>query len=214
MSDPEIHFIQNNGKLAFQVKLRKLELAFDHELTVMWKHVGHVHFHVIPKPNQEEGLVLNLDDNWPFKAANKEDLAKIADKMKTTIGAWSLEVFMWNFHTTWCDKQHHCVTIHVLVKQDNLAFFEVFVFAFCDSSQSTLSCRARRTTQRVYTKSGCRSPNSTQAFKPASSPSFSSTVYFSSSFARTPGRFLTLFLHDRYVLLMRAPTATRMVLKN
>ncbi|KAF8817613.1 HIT-like protein [Phlegmacium glaucopus] len=64
----EFNVLQNNGKLAFQ-------------------HVGHVHFHVIPKPNAEEGLVLKLDENWPFKAADKEVLAKTAAKMKARIVA-------------------------------------------------------------------------------------------------------------------------------
>ena len=68
--------------------------------------------------------------------------------------------------------------------------------------------------QSVYIKSGCRSPNSIQAFNPPSSP-LSVVTYFSSSFARTPGRFLTLFLHDKYVILTRQPTTIRMeLLKN
>jgi hypothetical protein len=53
--------------------------------------------------------------------------------------------------------------------------------------------------QSVYTKSGCRSPNSILAFNfPSSSPCcLLATIYFSSSFARSPGRFfkLTLFLN-------------------
>ncbi|KAF8159943.1 HIT-like domain-containing protein [Crassisporium funariophilum] len=54
--------LQNNGKLAFQ-------------------HVGHVHFHVIPKPNETEGIVFT-PEAWPMKAADKEDLAKTAERMR------------------------------------------------------------------------------------------------------------------------------------
>ena len=69
--------------------------------------------------------------------------------------------------------------------------------------------------QSLYTKSGCRSPNSIQAFKfPSPSPSLLATtgIYFASSFARSSGRFLTLFLNDRYATLRRAITTRRMEL--
>ncbi|EDR02864.1 uncharacterized protein LACBIDRAFT_191650 [Laccaria bicolor S238N-H82] len=62
----QYNVMQNNGKLAFQ-------------------HIDHVHFHVIPKPNEREGLVLNLDDNWPMRRAAQEDLAKTLEKMKGRI---------------------------------------------------------------------------------------------------------------------------------
>jgi hypothetical protein len=40
----------------------------------------------------------------------------------------------------------------------------------------------------------------------------SGAAYFSSSFARTPGRFFTSFLHDKYAVFMREPTVTMMEL--
>ena len=72
--------------------------------------------------------------------------------------------------------------------------------------------------QSVYTKSGCRSPNSIQALNPPSPPSSvsllaaASAAYFWSSFVRTPGRFLTLFLHDKYAMFMGEPTNKMIVL--
>ncbi|KIK69874.1 hypothetical protein GYMLUDRAFT_67133 [Collybiopsis luxurians FD-317 M1] len=51
--------LQNNGALAHQV-------------------VPHVHFHVIPKPNEEEGLIVG----WPTKDTGKEELQKIYEELK------------------------------------------------------------------------------------------------------------------------------------
>ncbi|KAG6379414.1 HIT domain-containing protein [Boletus reticuloceps] len=48
------HLVQNNGRIAHQ-------------------QVDHVHFHVIPKPNETEGLVLN-ESCWPAKTASMEEL--------------------------------------------------------------------------------------------------------------------------------------------
>ncbi|KAF7320076.1 hypothetical protein MKEN_00791900 [Mycena kentingensis (nom. inval.)] len=59
----DYNILQNNGKSAFQ-------------------HVPHVHFHVVPKPNATEGLILTLDDNWPQRKATNEELAATAEKMK------------------------------------------------------------------------------------------------------------------------------------
>jgi diadenosine tetraphosphate (Ap4A) HIT family hydrolase len=44
------------------------------------KHVGHVHFHVIPKPtaSDEEGLVIG----WPQQQVSKEELAKVFEDIK------------------------------------------------------------------------------------------------------------------------------------
>jgi len=52
---------QNNGVLAFQ-------------------HVLHVHFHVIPKPNADEGLKLSLE-SWPRHERKDEELAKTLEKI-------------------------------------------------------------------------------------------------------------------------------------
>ncbi|KAJ2076894.1 Adenosine 5'-monophosphoramidase [Coemansia sp. RSA 988] len=51
--------LQNNGSLAHQ-------------------EVPHVHFHVIPKPNAEEGLTIG----WPSKEADLEKLKKFAGGLK------------------------------------------------------------------------------------------------------------------------------------
>ncbi|PIA12827.1 HIT-like protein [Coemansia reversa NRRL 1564] len=53
------NILQNNGRLAHQ-------------------EVPHVHFHVIPKPNVEEGLTIG----WPAKKADIEKLKDLAEKLK------------------------------------------------------------------------------------------------------------------------------------
>ncbi|KAJ1962988.1 Adenosine 5'-monophosphoramidase [Dipsacomyces acuminosporus] len=53
------NILQNNGKLAHQ-------------------EVPHVHFHVIPKPNASEGLVIE----WPAKKADVSKLKDLASKLK------------------------------------------------------------------------------------------------------------------------------------
>ncbi|OBZ75062.1 Hit family protein 1 [Grifola frondosa] len=50
----DYNILQNNGKIAFQ-------------------HVFHVHFHVIPKRNEEEGLGIG---GWPRVERPREDLEK------------------------------------------------------------------------------------------------------------------------------------------
>ncbi|ESK90606.1 hit domain protein [Moniliophthora roreri MCA 2997] len=57
------NIVQNNGKLAFQ-------------------HIPHVHFHVIPKPNETEGLVLTVGQNWPQKKVDNDVLAVTCEKIK------------------------------------------------------------------------------------------------------------------------------------
>lgn len=51
-------------------------------ISTPFQHVDHVHFHVVPKPNEKEGLILTLDDNWPQRKAEKEELAATLEKMK------------------------------------------------------------------------------------------------------------------------------------
>ncbi|KAG8624930.1 hypothetical protein KVT40_006681 [Elsinoe batatas] len=53
------NILQNNGRLAHQ-------------------QVDHVHFHFIPKPNEEEGLGVG----WPMQEADKGRLAKLAEELK------------------------------------------------------------------------------------------------------------------------------------
>ncbi|KAF8195001.1 HIT-like domain-containing protein [Pholiota molesta] len=62
----QFNVIQNNGELAFQ-------------------HVGHVHFHIVPKPSATEGLIITLEDNWPVRAVSKEKLAETGEKMKARL---------------------------------------------------------------------------------------------------------------------------------
>ncbi|KAJ2818684.1 Adenosine 5'-monophosphoramidase [Coemansia erecta] len=53
------NILQNNGKLAHQ-------------------EVPHVHFHVIPKPNEQEGLTIS----WPTQQADPAKLKELANKLK------------------------------------------------------------------------------------------------------------------------------------
>ena len=54
------NILQNNGRPAHQV-------------------VDHVHFHMIPKPNPDEGLGVG----WPAKAADQSDLSKLGDEIRS-----------------------------------------------------------------------------------------------------------------------------------
>ncbi|KAK8076125.1 hypothetical protein PG994_003397 [Apiospora phragmitis] len=51
--------LQNNGRIAHQV-------------------VDHVHFHMIPKPNEAEGLGIG----WPTKQADMDELKKYCEEVK------------------------------------------------------------------------------------------------------------------------------------
>ncbi|KAF9265194.1 HIT-like protein [Marasmius fiardii PR-910] len=51
--------LQNNGRLAHQL-------------------VDHVHFHVIPKPNDKEGLIVG----WPATSPPKEELQNVYETLK------------------------------------------------------------------------------------------------------------------------------------
>ncbi|KAF8657313.1 hypothetical protein AX16_002235 [Volvariella volvacea WC 439] len=53
------NILQNNGRLAHQL-------------------VDHVHFHVIPKPNEEEGLGVG----WPRQEPSQEELKQIYEELK------------------------------------------------------------------------------------------------------------------------------------
>jgi len=56
------NILQNNGSLAHQV-------------------VKHVHFHIIPKPNKQDGLGID----WPTKDTNHEKFKKQAEEIKTKL---------------------------------------------------------------------------------------------------------------------------------
>ncbi|QIX00774.1 hypothetical protein AMS68_006291 [Peltaster fructicola] len=53
------NILQNNGRIAHQM-------------------VDHVHVHMIPKPNEEEGLGIS----WPQQTTNKEQLQKLLEELK------------------------------------------------------------------------------------------------------------------------------------
>jgi len=59
----QFNILQNNGPMAHQA-------------------VFHVHFHIIPKPSVEEGLVIE----WPSAKIDKEEGAKLAAALKRAIG--------------------------------------------------------------------------------------------------------------------------------
>lgn len=40
--------------------------------------VDHVHFHIIPKPNVEQGLGIS----WPVQETSKDDLAQLHEELK------------------------------------------------------------------------------------------------------------------------------------
>ena len=59
--------LQNNGRIAHQ-------------------QVDHVHFHVIPKPSPQKGLILSESpDIWPRVEASKEELAETLKKMQSRL---------------------------------------------------------------------------------------------------------------------------------
>ena len=45
----------------------------------MKQEVDHVHFHVIPKPSEETGLVVG----WPTKLMDKDELKQVFEEMKS-----------------------------------------------------------------------------------------------------------------------------------
>jgi diadenosine tetraphosphate (Ap4A) HIT family hydrolase len=55
----DYNILQNNGRIAHQV-------------------VDHVHFHLIPKPNEKEGLGIE----WPTQNADKGELQKLLEEIK------------------------------------------------------------------------------------------------------------------------------------
>ncbi|TPX56654.1 hypothetical protein PhCBS80983_g04390 [Powellomyces hirtus] len=56
------NILQNNGRLAHQ-------------------EVDHVHFHIIPKPNDTEGLGVG----WPAKKADMDELKKLSEEVQARI---------------------------------------------------------------------------------------------------------------------------------
>ncbi|KAL4920283.1 HIT-like domain-containing protein [Aspergillus aurantiobrunneus] len=58
----DFNVLQNNGRIAHQV-------------------VDHVHFHMIPKPNEQEGLGIG----WPAEAADMDKLKEYYESIKAKI---------------------------------------------------------------------------------------------------------------------------------
>ncbi|KAH8724634.1 HIT-like domain-containing protein [Phaeosphaeriaceae sp. PMI808] len=56
----DYNILQNNGRIAHQM-------------------VDHVHFHLIPKPNEKEGLGVH----WPMQTGDKDQLAKLLEDIKS-----------------------------------------------------------------------------------------------------------------------------------
>jgi diadenosine tetraphosphate (Ap4A) HIT family hydrolase len=56
----DYNILQNNGRIAHQV-------------------VDHVHFHLIPKPSEAEGLGIG----WPTKEADKGELQKLLEEIRS-----------------------------------------------------------------------------------------------------------------------------------
>lgn len=48
------------------------------------QHVFHVHFHVVPKPNEKEGLIIG-EQNWPQKPLDKDALAATAERIRNKL---------------------------------------------------------------------------------------------------------------------------------
>jgi len=48
---------------------------------LLGQEVDHAHFHIIPKPNDEEGLGIK----WPSKAMSQDQLTKLAEKIRAKI---------------------------------------------------------------------------------------------------------------------------------
>lgn len=58
----DFNILQNNGRIAHQV-------------------VDHVHVHMIPKPNEQEGLGIS----WPQQQSDKDKLTKLMEDIKAKI---------------------------------------------------------------------------------------------------------------------------------
>ncbi|KIJ45950.1 hypothetical protein M422DRAFT_206619 [Sphaerobolus stellatus SS14] len=58
----EYNILQNNGPLAHQV-------------------VKHAHFHVIPKPNAEQGLIIG----WPTQKIDMDELKKLQEELQSKL---------------------------------------------------------------------------------------------------------------------------------
>ncbi|EEB97287.1 hypothetical protein MPER_03432, partial [Moniliophthora perniciosa FA553] len=79
-------FIVDQDECSMAGSLHLLLISFKNNGKLAFQHVPHVHFHVIPKPNETEGLVLTVGQNWPQKKVDNEVLAATCEKMKGRLG--------------------------------------------------------------------------------------------------------------------------------
>ncbi len=73
--------LQNNGALAHQVIVIPRSSDPACLLTPLFSTkqvVPHVHWHVIPKPDEKEGLIVG----WPAKEMDKQELQKVYEELK------------------------------------------------------------------------------------------------------------------------------------
>ena len=65
-------------RLVVQSKRPTFSLTGSSQHIFILKLVDHVHFHVIPKPNAEQGLGIS----WPVQETSKDDLVKLHEELK------------------------------------------------------------------------------------------------------------------------------------
>lgn len=73
------NILQNNGRLAHQVVDHvRISLSNTFSRNELLRQ-PQVHFHMIPKPNEEEGLGIS----WPQQQVNKDRLQKLMEEIKS-----------------------------------------------------------------------------------------------------------------------------------
>ncbi|KAG7449467.1 uncharacterized protein BT62DRAFT_929429 [Guyanagaster necrorhizus] len=50
------------------------------------QHVCLVHFHVVPKPDEKEGLILDIEKSWPQQSPDETELEATQAKMVGRLG--------------------------------------------------------------------------------------------------------------------------------
>lgn len=74
----DYNILQNNGAIAHQVHAKR-EGGIQKQLKPLVNHqmVMHVHYHIIPKPNEEDGLGVE----WPAKKADMAELKSLCEQI-------------------------------------------------------------------------------------------------------------------------------------
>lgn len=85
MGSEHYNILQNNGHMAHQVveHVSPKYLSFGPVLHA--DSITQAHFHVIPKPNDREGLGIS----WPVQNVSKSDLEQLADHFKAKLNKTS-----------------------------------------------------------------------------------------------------------------------------